>query len=102
MNCVPIDMLPTQGPLLPTQGPLLPTQGPLLPTQGPLLPTQGPLLPTQGPLLPTRGPLLPTPWAGKSAKVYFISEHSFMDLRCATSSRTDECDVIYLCKYIQF
>ncbi len=25
MNCVPIDMLPTQGPLLPTQGPLLPT-----------------------------------------------------------------------------
>ncbi len=44
MNCVPIDMLPTQGPLLPTQGPLLPTQGPLLPTQGPLLPTQGPLL----------------------------------------------------------
>ncbi len=60
MNCVPIDMLPTQGPLLPTQGPLLPTQGPLLPTQGPLLPTQGPLLPTQGPLLPTQRPLLPT------------------------------------------
>ncbi len=53
MNCVLIDMLPTQGPLLPTQGPLLPTQGPLLPTQGPLLPTQGPLLPTQGPLRPT-------------------------------------------------
>ncbi len=25
-----------------------------------------------------------------------------MDLRCATSSRTDECDIIYLCKYIQF
>ncbi len=116
MNCVPIDMLPTQGPLLPTQcpllpaqgpllptqGPLLPTRGPLLPTQGPLLPTQGPLLPTQCPLLPTQGPLLPTPWAGKSAEVYFISEHSFMDLRCATSSRTDECDIIYLCKYIQF
>ncbi len=74
MNCVPIDMLPTQGPLLPTQcsllptqcpllptqGPLLPTQCPLLPTQCPLLPTQGPLLPTQGPLLPTQGPLLPT------------------------------------------
>ncbi len=75
-------LLPTQGPLLPTQGPLLPTQGPLLPTQGPLLPTQGPLLPTQGPLLPTQGPLLPTPWAGKSAEVYCISEHSFMDLRC--------------------
>ncbi len=33
MNCVPIDMLPTQCPLLPTQGPLLPTQCPLLPTQ---------------------------------------------------------------------
>ncbi len=95
-------LLPTEGPLLPTQGPLLPTQGPLLPTQGPLLPTQGPLLPTQGPLLPTQGPLLPTPWAGKSAEVYFISEHSFMDLRCATSSRTDECDIVYLCKYIQF
>ncbi len=25
-----------------------------------------------------------------------------MDLCCATSSRTDECDIIYLCKYIQF
>ncbi len=25
-----------------------------------------------------------------------------MDLRCATSLRTDECDIIYLCKYIQF
>ncbi len=25
-----------------------------------------------------------------------------MDLRCATSSHTDECEVIYLCKYIQF
>ncbi len=25
-----------------------------------------------------------------------------MDLRCATSSRTDECDIIYVCKYIQF
>ncbi len=123
-------LLPTQGPLLPTQGPLLPTQGPLLPTQGPLLPTQCPLLPTQCPLLPTQCPLLPTqcpllptqcpllptqcpllptqcpllstPWAGKSAEVYFISEHSFMDLRCATSSRTDECDIIYLCKYIKF
>ncbi len=60
MNCVPIDMLPTRGPLLPTQCPLLPTQCPLLPTQCPLLPTQCPLLPTQGPLLPTQGPLLPT------------------------------------------
>ncbi len=96
MNCVPIDMLPTQGPLLPTQGPLLPTQGPLLPTQGPLLPTQGPLLPTQCPLLPTQGPLLHTPWAGKSVEVYFTSEHSLMDLRCATSSRTDECDNVRL------
>ncbi len=43
MNCVPIDMLPTQGPLHPTQCPLLPTQCLLLPTQCPLLPT--PLLP---------------------------------------------------------
>ncbi len=42
------------------------------------------------------------PEQGKSAEVYFISEHSFMDLRCATSSRTDECDIIYICKYIQF
>ncbi len=42
------------------------------------------------------------PEQGKSAEVYFISEHSFMDLRCATSSCTDECDIIYLCKYIQF
>ncbi len=24
-------------------------------------------------MLPTQGPLLPTPWAGKSAEVYFIS-----------------------------
>ncbi len=60
MNCVPIDMLPTQCPLLPTQCPLLPTQCPLLPRQCPLLPRQCPLLPTQGPLLPTQGPLLPT------------------------------------------
>ncbi len=36
------------------------------------------------------------------AEVYFISELSFMDLRSATSSRTDKCDIIYLCKYIQF
>ncbi len=42
------------------------------------------------------------PEQGNSAEVYFISEHSFMDLRCATSSRTDECDIIYLCKYITF
>ncbi len=42
------------------------------------------------------------PEQGKSTEVYFISEHSFMDLRYATSSRTDECDIIYLCKYIQF
>ncbi len=67
-----------------------------------MLPTQGPLLPTQCPLLPTQGPLLPTPWAGKSTEVYFTSEHSFMDLRFATSSSTDECDIIYLCKYILF
>ncbi len=39
---------------------------------------------------------------GKSIVVYFNSEHSFMDLRCATSSHTDECDIIHLCKYIQF
>ncbi len=38
----------------------------------------------------------------KSIKVYFTSELSFMDLHCATYSRTDECDIIYLCKYIQF
>ncbi len=25
-----------------------------------------------------------------------------MDLRCATSSHMDECDILYLCKYIQF
>ncbi len=42
------------------------------------------------------------PEQGKSTEGYFISEHSFMDLRCAMSSRTDECDIIYLCKYIQF
>ncbi len=42
------------------------------------------------------------PEQGKSTEVYFISEHSFMDLHCATSSRTDECDIIYLCKYINF
>ncbi len=42
------------------------------------------------------------PEQGKSAEVYFISEHSFMDLRCTTSSCTDECDIIHLCKYIQF
>ncbi len=38
----------------------------------------------------------------KSIEVYFTSELSFMDLHCATYSRTDECDIIYLCKYIQF
>ncbi len=32
----------------------------------------------------------------------FTSEHSFMDLRCATSSRTDKSNIIHLCKYIQF
>ncbi len=42
------------------------------------------------------------PEQGKSVEVYFTSEHSLMDLRCATSSRTDECDIIYVCKYIQF
>ncbi len=42
------------------------------------------------------------PEQGKSVEVYFTSEHSLMDLRCATSSRTDECDTIYVCKYIQF
>ncbi len=42
------------------------------------------------------------PEQGKSAEVYFTSEHSLMDLRCATSSRTDECDIIYVCKYTQF
>ncbi len=42
------------------------------------------------------------PEQGISVEVYFTSEHSFVDLRCATSSRTDECDIIYLCKYIQF
>ncbi len=38
----------------------------------------------------------PTPCAGKSVEVYFTLERSFMDLLCATSSRTDECDIIYL------
>ncbi len=42
------------------------------------------------------------PEQGKSVEVYFTSEHSLMDLRCATSSRTDECDIIYVFKYIQF
>ncbi len=42
------------------------------------------------------------PEQGKYVEVYFTSEHSLMDLRCATSSRTDECDIIYVCKYIQF
>ncbi len=42
------------------------------------------------------------PEQGKAAEVNFTSEHSFMDLRCATSLRTDECDIIYVCKYIQF
>ncbi len=42
------------------------------------------------------------PEQGKSVEVYLTSEHSLMDLRCATSSRTDECDIIYVCKYIQF
>ncbi len=42
------------------------------------------------------------PEQGKAAEGYFTSEHSFMDLRCATSLRTDECDIIYVCKYIQF
>ncbi len=37
---------------------------------------------------------------GKSVEVYFTSEHSFMDLRSATSSRTDKCDIIYLCEYL--
>ncbi len=34
------------------------------------------------------------PEQGKAAEVYFTSEHSFMDLRCATSLRTDECDTV--------
>ncbi len=46
--------------------------------------------------------IAPYPWAGKSVEVFFTSEHWFMGLRCATSSHTDECEVIYLCKYIQF
>jgi len=35
---------------------------------------------------------------GKSVEVYLTSEHSFTDLSCATSSHTDKCDIIYLCK----
>ncbi len=42
------------------------------------------------------------PEQGKSVEVYFTSEHSFMDLHCATSSRTDKSNIIHLCKYIQF
>ncbi len=42
------------------------------------------------------------PEQGKSVEFYFISAHSFLDLLCATSSNKDECDIIYLCKYIQF
>ncbi len=42
------------------------------------------------------------PEQGNPLKLTLFREHSFMDLRCATSSRTDECDIIYLCKYIQF
>jgi len=42
------------------------------------------------------------PEQGKSVEVYFISAHSFLDLLCATSSNKDDCDIIYLCKYIQF
>ncbi len=53
-------------------------------------------------MLPTQCPCSLLPEQGKAAEVYFTSEHSFMDLRCATSLRTDECDIIYVCKYIQF
>ncbi len=35
-----------------------------------------------------------SPSIGKSVYVYFTSEHSFMGLRYATSSRTGECDII--------
>ncbi len=42
------------------------------------------------------------PEQGNPLKFTLFQKHSFMDLRCAMSSRTDECDIIYLCKYIQF
>ncbi len=42
------------------------------------------------------------PEQGKSVDVYFTSDHSLMDFCCATSSHMDECDIIHLCKYIQF
>ncbi len=39
-----------------------------------------------------------TPWHTRGYAP--ATEHSLMDLRCATSSCTDECDIIYVCKYI--
>ncbi len=42
------------------------------------------------------------PEQGKYVVVYFTSEHSSMDLRCAMSLHMDECDIKNFCKYIQF
>ncbi len=49
-------------------------------------------------MLPTQCPLLPTPWAGEirwSLLHFRTFIHGF-------ALRTDECDIIYVCKYIQF
>ncbi len=49
----------------------------------------------------TQCPLLPTPWAGKIRCSLLHFGMFIHGLRCATSSSTDECDIIYLW-YIQF
>ncbi len=47
-------------------------------------------------MLPTPCPLLPTPWAGEICCSLLHFGTFIHGLRCATSSSTDECDIIYL------
>ncbi len=108
---------PYTGSIAPYTGSIAPYTGSIAPYTVSIAPYTGSIAPYTGSIAPHTGSIAPhtvsiapyslsreirCPWAGKSAEVYFISEHSFMDLRCATSSCTDECDIIYLCKYIQF
>ncbi len=47
-------------------------------------------------MLPTQGSLLPSPWAGE-IRLSLLHLGTFIHgLRCATSSSTNECDIIYL------
>ncbi len=77
--------------------------GSIAPYTGSIAPYTGSIAPYTGSIAPYTGSIAPYSLSrGNPLKFTLFRDHSFMDLRCATSSRTDECDIIYLCKYRQF